>query len=503
MLGSAIVLRFKAYTTFLNNTASACDGGAVYAYRNNSFTFDRVITFFDNTAHRSGGAVYVGEDNTLSFNGPKFRGDATSCAGSTSNGNSITSVGYNTFAGNTAEMMGGAISSSSNNTIVICGLTNILGNRAIFGGGIYVGHDSRSFVGGSIELSHNTAIFGGGIFVISGHVTMNAFPIGTLSNNSALGHLPGTVTTNVNVVSESGFGGAIHALDSKLNLYGSYMVTNNIATYRGGLALSSLEDSTLELHENTIIKLIGNKATSKGGAIHVEDHRFTYCLSAKEVIKPFCSFRLRTEDYWESTDRDSLGRLQFINNMATQSGSSLYGGELEECNTNYYLYDHENAQVAVQGTAVFHLLTNNDTSLDTSSDPFEVCICEDGTPKCDQCSGHYKRYPGQTLSIDVVAVGQMNGIVPSVIRAVPTGLNLTREYTTQPTVPRECTKLQYPVLPDSAGRTTALVLYSDESCSTFGIGFAANVSILPCPNGFALSDQHCICEVRLREYTEV
>ncbi len=171
----------------------------------------------------------------------------------------------------------------------------------------------------------------------------------------------------MNPASESGFGGAIHAIGSNINLIGRYLVANNAATYGGGLALSSFEGSTLKLHKLTSITFIGNTATSRGGAIHIEDNRFTYCISAKEAVQIYCFFQASDQPiYWSYSDLESLGNLYFINNTAKESGGTLYGGQLDECDTNYYYYDRNGAPRPVQGTAVFQRLTSNETSLDIS-----------------------------------------------------------------------------------------------------------------------------------------
>jgi len=46
-----------------------------------------------------------------------------------------------------------------------------------------------------------------------------------------------------------------------------------------------------------------------------------------------------------------------------------------------------------------------------SSDPFQVCPCEDGTPTCNTSQIFWQVYPGELLRIPVVAVGQNNGVV--------------------------------------------------------------------------------------------
>jgi len=79
-----------------------------------------------------------------------------------------------------------------------------------------------------------------------------------------------------------------------------------------------------------------------------------------------------------------------------------------------------------------------------SSDPFQVCLCIDGTPCCNTSEESRKVYPGELLRIPVVAVGQNNGVVPAVIRADTYGnTSLAQLQYTQQEVKKNCTELYY------------------------------------------------------------
>lgn len=92
-------------------------------------------------------------------------------------------------------------------------------------------------------------------------------------------------------------------------------------------------------------------------------------------------------------------------------------------------------------------------------------------------------YPGETLSVYLVAVGQIDGVVLSVIRAISQGLQLPLEYITQPAVIRKCTELQYPILTNGVDDATTLKLYSNEPCSTSSYALTVSIAIHPCPTG--------------------
>ena len=63
-----------------------------------------------------------------------------------------------------------------------------------------------------------------------------------------------------------------------------------------------------------------------------------------------------------------------------------------------------------------------------SSDAYKVCICENNRLNCTPRTIYAQVYPGQLYSISVVAVGQMNGTVPSVIRAIAENLMITSDF---------------------------------------------------------------------------
>ncbi len=252
---------------------------------------------------------------------------------------------------------------------------------------------------------------------------------------------------------------------------------------------------------------MGNIAHGRGGAFHIEDNPFAYCIFEDQVkvnVRNLCFFQTIAEncdlqfEYTHSIKRDIS--LNFTNNTATESGDTLYGGNLDICGVcseikNYY----------VLGTTAFKQLTNKADmpELSISSDPVKVCICENINPNCSRSLTTLEKYPGQNLSVSVIAVGQLNGTVPSVIRAVPDGLQLSDEYITQQAENnKKCTKLHYPLVKNTTDVVTTLELYSDEPCSTSGYPLTVQITFLPCPTGFSLSDGVCSCEGKLKQYTQ-
>ena len=112
---------------------------------------------------------------------------------------------------------------------------------------------------------------------------------------------------------------------------------------------------------------------------------------------------------------------------------------------------------------------------DVASSPLLLCLCFNNTPNCTIAKYTDDLYPGQTIAIDVVAVGQRFGTVTTV---VTTNLakssdvssyqgKITDSQTTQ-TVYRTCTPLQYTITsPNKKEQVDIQPIIIDELRPTF------------------------------------
>ena len=96
----------------------------------------------------------------------------------------------------------------------------------------------------------------------------------------------------------------------------------------------------------------------------------------------------------------------------------------------------------------FSLITNftdNDYNSVTSN-PIRICMCTNSIPNCSVAAYGVKLFPGQTIEIEVVAVGQKMGIVPSIVLVQFTGEegSLEERQSVQ-SVSRGCSKLQFTI----------------------------------------------------------
>jgi len=267
--------------------------------------------------------------------------------------------------------------------------------------------------------------------------------------------------------------------------------------------------STFSILPNTTMYWENNHA-SLGGAIYVTDvSPASYCTSLGSYgPKQECFFQLPGQNLSIGIDV----RLVFKNNSANAAGSVLYGGAIDHCKLIHGLDSHSSGEV-------FDMIVhNNDTDYNTtsniSSNPLQICPCENSLPNCSEDLYAFPRrvYPGEIIQASVVAVGQRHGTVPSRVVSMiveqrrypghlPDSQHLQQANNT-------CTKLNYTVL--SPSKTVYIDLNPDDSpCSAV---FATDTNTLrfsvlvnqTCPPGFSNSkmENSCVCEPRLAKYTD-
>ena len=141
-----------------------------------------------------------------------------------------------------------------------------------------------------------------------------------------------------------------------------------------------------------------------------------------------------------------------------------------------------------------------------SSNPNRICGCVNGQPDCSDTPPPYEVsvYPGQTVGVSLVAVGQRNGTVPSTTTAQyhpENGATFGDLQSIQGIDHTTCSELNYTIF--SRKQTEILKIYVDSSCGLEGIPLSVNVMLLECPIGFSLSNSsnQCVCEERLQKYT--
>ena len=181
---------------------------------------------------------------------------------------------------------------------------------------------------------------------------------------------------------------------------------------------------------NAYINFTGNRATHRGGAIRLRQ-RLLPC----QIWDYKCFFRPIGMSL-------SMPEIYFQENYARTAGSALYGGSVDTCNLDQKDY---------KGNRSFFKMTHfdeNATELSLiSSDATRVCICNGYNPDCTILNYTLAAYPGQTVWISAVAVGQGFGTSPATIhgRFLDSGAEVVPELGELQASQVHCRNLSYTV----------------------------------------------------------
>ena len=455
-------------SSFMYNSAQL-DGGGVYALRDTAVYLSGTSIFMYNSAQQDGGGVYAGDAAKLYISGSS------------------------NFKYNSAQRYGGAFLLQQSEVHISDNSSFTMNSAILRGGGMCLLTNSIAYVRDSV-FSDNWSMYGGGISILQSEIMLQ----GTVfSNNSA------------------SYGGAIQALDAKINITGNDSFTQNLATVNGG-ALALAEGSVVYICKTTLLTFVENIATSFGGAIFVEDNS-VHC-SYDWNVNGFIGINGPTEyqcSYLHDLPRCIISKLasfkdkiniSFSSNSA-MAGSVIFGGEIDETVLNIRFYYFEAEEYPTIGDLFHYLInvniddTNNGSSI--SSTPNHVCGCINGQPDCKHSLYKVSVYPGQTVGVSLVAVGQRNGTVPSTITSqyVSDDGATFRDFQSTQTSNPTCTELYYTIF--SQRETEVIQLYAEGTCGAEGIPLSVNVILLDCPIGFTLnsSTNQCVCDERLQRYT--
>ena len=493
------VLGFNGTNSFINNSADHF-GGAIYAGYT-TLTFYGTTNFTSNTAGHNGSAIYAVQNTVLNFFGAtNFINNSAPLVYSAGaiyalNNTAVSFSGTNNFLNNSAER-GGAISLFFNTTFSFSGTNNFVNNSArITGGAIHAADNTAlNFSNGSNHFVNNTAIVGGVIFISKSNIS---FSDGTnkFINNTATK------------------GGAIRLIHDSALVFNAdiYFFSNRGRggyTLGGGMYIEVV--STFFILPNTIVYWENNHAT-RGGAIFVEDFRSCNPFPSSPRYK--CFFQLPGQNLSSGIDV----QLIFKNNSADDAGSVLYGGVLDHC--KLIGMDLYNSSEVFDKIVHIEDDTDYNRTSQISSDPLSVCPCENAYLSCYQAIPHvHDVYPGETVQVSAVALGQRNKKVSSTVSSTMfqgvIEVNVTEVWILGPAylldsqyiqkVNNNCTKLNYTV--HSLSHYVGITLHPERTpCVSHAFQlwpvfyFKLN---LTCPPGFKLlkSAKSCVCEPRLAKY---
>ena len=108
----------------------------------------------------------------------------------------------------------------------------------------------------------------------------------------------------------------------------------------------------------------------------------------------------------------------FTNNSAAEAGTDLYSGSIDSCYSTLNNFLEVYAPIASGN--VFDAITSCGNKPAISSDPLKICTCSDGVANCTGSYHPEPVYPGGTLEVPVIALGQRNGTTIAVIQVTDT-----------------------------------------------------------------------------------
>ena len=199
---------------------------------------------------------------------------------------------------------------------------------------------------------------------------------------------------------------ALVAYYSTITLSGNVTFLDNTGTRGGALALYS---STIAIANGTSINFIGNFVRDTGGAIHVEPFMGRNGILARPIIKRPCFYQL--------LDCASGGEysINFVNNSAPIGGNDIYGASLMD---NCFVDDDDDSGYCTSSHAIKFFHFNSSVS-SISSSPTRVCVCDSSSQS--QCSNisyiflDRTVYPGETFTLPVAMVGGDFGLTIGVV----------------------------------------------------------------------------------------
>ena len=330
---------------------------------------------------------------------------------------------------------------------------------------------------------------------------------------------------------------AFNMVSSTLTLTGNVNFRGNSGERGGALGLIS---SHLNISRNTTVTFSNNHATSKGGAIFVNNPIEIY------KVLPFSECFYHLLDYNENASYN----LTFTGNLADKGGSHIFGSSLKSFCTAAM-----NESVAIPSYKVislgkvFHfenpeLLENpNSNHSAIAAPPARICVCDENNfPQCVDESkifmSNITHLPGETFSLSVVLVGGDFGSTIGVIQAnllsphhnypscseeLPNGDKENLDECYQLVYKMNCTKVKYTIYSKNPNEMLSLMAlkstpvrdptegykseisdsikaYINEGVIRGNLMFTPlfiDVTLKHCPPGFSLGDEVLGCDCYL------
>ena len=282
----------------------------------------------------------------------------------------------------------------------------------------------------------------------------------------------------------------ISLVRSRVSFLGNILISNNSGINGGGLVLCG--SSYIQLTPGVTITFTANKAATFGGAIYSRvSCRDSHPTCFYQVLSPNNS-NIEPEYLVQTYN----GSFLMENNTAGIAGQDIYAGNVANC--HFYRSDLSFNVSHNIFYKIFHVQHNSYGHFSTvTSDPIRVCICDEYDTYNCTVRKHKNRtavYPGQTIYVRVVLVGQLDGTVPGT--ALVNGVSQVDIKSTE-----KCSSLPITVLHNTTKYVVGS-LYIRFSIKEYfyhlpndSFPLIILVNITNCPIGFILINDICICNI--------
>ena len=508
---SSILFAIVNGLVFSNNEAVTGNGGAIHVRRMSISVND---TWFNENKAETG-VVYTSQSTII------FSDNITFCNNTGSifmfNSNlTVTEISnvtvHNSILsprnqnGMSSLQQGGAFTAVQG-SINIRGTCFLVNNNAEDGGAIHA-TESKISVYGEVVIAKNTAInSGGGIYLYQSELKCKESSVLKLLNNNA-----------------NDKGGGIYAISSlivfELNQrIGSVVLLNtNSAKLGGGICLEvSAKLYILKLQYSNRNKqrlyhhkiIISANSADYGGAVYIaDDTNSATCASTDYRIHSTLTecFMQVLALHDELRTPMILDYVNFTDNYAHVSGSTLFGGLLDRCTVSPYaeVYNNYNPNLQrkpdiINGVTYIKTVSTIDDSSTISSNPIQIRFCRDSEPDYSLQRKRITTKKAKVFTLLIVAIDQVNHTVNATIRSSLSSIHggLGEDQSLQ-NITDSCSPVNFSVF--SPHTSEMLILHAEGPCKDAKLSQSqVEILFLPCtcPVGFQSNkgeETKCICE---------
>ena len=331
-------------------------------------------------------------------------------------------------------------------------------------------------------------------------------------------------------------GGGIHVISSSIEVHfcrelqfprGKIYIDSNIAKMGGGVYLEGnaklyVLKYGFSLDESVFLGygfyFMANTA-NYGGAVYIADEtNVEICDSDYHSATTFnngnsseCSIQVLSLEVGGSKTID-LKSVSFQRNSAQRDGATIYGGLLDRCTPSSFaeIYYKSNITLpdngVIDGVTYFQYFSNINLDF-LSSQPVRLCFCHDGQQNCSYQHPGIEVKKGETFTVTLVAVDQVNHTLPNV--SIHSYL-LSRESSLgegqSQMTSKYCTDLTFSIT--SSNNHEQLIMYAEGPCKDAYVSQRRiEIQFLECtyPIGFQenfIYNEICVCECDTKIYPE-